>query len=120
MLLKHDGLEFLWTPEWTCSWQYEDPDLDHRDDFDGPAAPPIEMRAKRRMQSRYIGRRKVGNGDLPDIPCHEDDEPDGGGEVGVIDRTPTEFSSEHLQLRESLVKQFEIRYFAAAAARCCY
>ena len=40
---------------------------------------------------------------------HEDDIED-GGEVGVIDRTPTEVSSEHLELRESLVKQFEIRY----------
>ncbi len=106
LLLRHDGLEFLWTPEWKCSWQYEDPDLEHRDDFDGP---PIEMRSKRRMQSRYFGRNKVGNGNLPDVQGHED-EPDEGGEVGVIDRTPTEFSSEHLQLRESLVKQFEIRY----------
>jgi hypothetical protein len=100
-------MEFLWTPQWTCSWQFEDPDLDRRDDFDGP---PIEMRSTRRMQSRYFGRRsKAGNGNFPDVQGHED-EYDEGGEVGVIDRTPTEFSSEHLQLRESLVKQFQIRY----------
>lgn len=40
---------------------------------------------------------------------HEDDVED-GGEVGVIDRTPTETSSEHIELRESLVRQFKIRY----------
>jgi hypothetical protein len=111
LLLRHDGLEFLWTPEWKCSWQYEDPDLDHRDDFDGP---PIEMRTTRRMQSRYFGRKsKVGNGNLLDLNPHaleQEDEVEEGGEVGVIDRTPTEVSSEHLELRESLVKQFEIRY----------
>ena len=104
LLLRHDGLEFLWTPQWKCSWKYEDPDLDHRDDFDGP---PIASRATRRMQSRYFGRgNKDSNADLIE---HEDDVED-GGEVGVIDRTPTETSSEHIELRESLVMQFEIRY----------
>ena len=40
---------------------------------------------------------------------HEDDIED-GGEVGVIDRTPTETSSGHIELREGLVRQFQIRY----------
>jgi hypothetical protein len=40
MLLRHDGLEFLWTEEGTLSWPFADPDLDHRDDFDGP---PIQV-----------------------------------------------------------------------------
>jgi len=104
LLLRHDGLEFLWTPQWKCSWNYEDPDLDHRDDFDGP---PIAMRTTRRMQSRYFGRgNKDSNADLIE---HEDDIED-GGEVGVIDRTPTETSSGHIELREGLVRQFQIRY----------
>jgi hypothetical protein len=111
LLLRHDGLEFLWTPQWQCSWQYEDPDLDHRADFDGP---PVELRSTRRMQSRYFGRRsKDGSGDLPNLNPHaqeQEDDFEEGGEVGVIDRTPTETSSEHFELRESLVKQFAIRY----------
>jgi hypothetical protein len=63
LLLRHDGLEFLWTDKWVCtflrfaytriaiikmvtralqncSWAYEDPDAEHRVDFDGP---PIEV-----------------------------------------------------------------------------
>jgi hypothetical protein len=95
----------------SCSWQYEYPDLDHRDDFDGP---PIEMRSTRRTQSRFFGRKsKVGNADLMNLNPHDlehDDEFEDGGEVGVIDRTPTKVSSEHFELRESLVMQFEIRY----------
>lgn len=51
LLLRHDNLEFLWTPAWVCSWAFEDPDKDHRDDFDGP---PIEMRSKRRMRARCV------------------------------------------------------------------
>jgi hypothetical protein len=30
----------LWTEEGTLLWPFADPDLDHRDDFDGP---PIQV-----------------------------------------------------------------------------
>ncbi len=65
------------------------------------------MRSTRRMQSRYFGKKsKVGDADLMEheVECEE------GAEVGVIDRTPTEVTSEHIELRESLVKQFQVRY----------
>ncbi len=40
MLLRHDQLEFLWTEEGNLTWPFADPDLEHRDDFDGP---PIQV-----------------------------------------------------------------------------
>ena len=102
LLLRHDGLEFLWTPDWVCSWAFEDPDLDRRDDFDGP---PIEMRSKRRMRGRYFGRNQNVIDEDGVALGHESEQ-----EPGVIDTTPTEVSSQHLELREGLVKQFQVRY----------
>jgi hypothetical protein len=125
LLLRHDGLEFLWidgvlwclcfssyhlTPctSQVTSWHLEDPDSEQREDFDGP---PIELRANRRMQARFFQRNSTGDlvdaaVDGPGIdPSHEvEDEP------GVHDNSVTELQDEHIDLRERLVKQFEIRY----------
>ncbi len=100
LLLRHDGLEFLWTPKWVCSWAYQDPDLDRRDDFDGP---PIEARSKRRMRARFFG-----TSDAYDNGGPQGHEPE--GEVGIGDLSYTERTDGHLILREDLVRQFKIRY----------
>jgi hypothetical protein len=106
LLLRHDGLEFLWTKDWVCSWAFQDPDLEHREDFDGP---PIEMRSKRRMHHRYFGRNAGRAEDEDGVPVgHESDLEE--NEPGTTDRTKTIFTDEHLVLREGLIKQFEIRY----------
>jgi hypothetical protein len=82
--------------------------LDHRDDFDGP---PIELRARRRMQARYFSsganaNAVDGGNDVEERdPAHEHED-----NAGVRDETPTEVHDAHIDLRERLVKQFEIRY----------
>lgn len=88
--LRHDGLEFLWTPDWVCSWPFEDPDAEFRSDFDGP---PIEARSMRRMRARRFPNG-VADEEVNEDPSHEVE-----NEVGVADATPTEFTSEHIQLR---------------------
>jgi hypothetical protein len=89
-----------------ASWHLEDPDSEHRDDFDGP---PIELRANRRMRARFFPRNAGGDivdGAEPGLdPSHEVED-----EAGVPDHTATELHDEHIDLRERLVKQFEIRY----------
>ncbi len=105
LLLRHDGLEFLWTKDWVCTWAFQDPDLEHREDFDGP---PIEMRSKRRMHARYFGSNARNAEDENGAPVGH--ESDNENEPGAIDRAPTEFTDEHVQLREGLIKQFQIRY----------
>ena len=47
----------------------------------------------------------MAGADDDDVEGHEDE-----NEPGVIDTTPTEFSSDHLELREGLIKQFGVRY----------
>ncbi len=89
---RHDGLEFLWTPNMVCHWSFEDPDADHRNDFDGP---PILERSVRRMRSRHF--RSGGDAQVDDDELAQHDEPE--NEIGIVDATPTEYTSEHLKLR---------------------
>ncbi len=97
------------------NWPFEDPDADHREDFDGP---PIEDRARRRMQARYFSRNagaEVAN-PVDGGPAVEDGaearDPDLGheDEAGVFDGVAAEVTPEHNLLVLKLVKQFQIRY----------
>ena len=61
------------------------------------------------MQSRYFGRPTGGARD--DGECYDpSQELEHEDAAGVIDQTPTEVHDAHLDLRERLVKQFEIRF----------
>jgi hypothetical protein len=57
------------------------------------------------MRARLFG--KTAEGRAAD-PSHESDENE--NVPGIIDTSPTEFTDEHIQLRESLVRQFQVRY----------
>ena len=87
--------------------------MDHRVDYDGP---PIELRAKRRMQARYFSRNAdtadaVDGGHAIEVGAEPRD-PDLAheGDAGVFDDVPAEVAPEHVILSRKLVKQFQIRY----------
>jgi hypothetical protein len=95
-------------------WPFEDPDADHREDYDGP---PIQLRANRRMQARYFQQNSAAAADPVDGgPAVEDGaearDPDLGheDEAGVFDGVAAEVTPEHNLLILKLVKQFQIRY----------
>jgi len=108
LLLRHDGLEFLWTKDDYLSTWYADPDAEHREDYDGP---PIAERAaaRRRFQSRRLGAAGAAIADDGAAPPIEDDAEAGAGfSIIPLDYTPTEIDSAHIPLREALVKNFEV------------
>ena len=88
--------------------RYDDPDAEHREDWDGP---PIEQRANRRFQKRFMTKDGLAvvnstGGDLaaevePQEICQI-------GGIVVPDTTPTEIDKGHAALREDFVRNFEI------------
>ena len=108
LLLRHDGLEFLWTKDDYLSTWYADPDAERREDYDGP---PIEERAaaRRLFQRRRLGVAGAAIADDGVPPPIEDDAEAGAGfSIIPLDYTPTEIDSAHIPLREALVKNFEV------------
>ena len=78
--------------------RYDDPDADHREDYDGP---PVEQRAQRRFSKRFAT-----------AVCGIDpvvEEVEIGGTVEA-DLTPTEIDKGHVVLRELLVRNFEVMW----------
>ena len=116
LLLRHDGLEFLWTKDDYLSPWYLNPDAEHRRDYDGP---PIEERA---LNRRLFPRRRLGregsaliaaNPDDGVPPIEEDPLQSGAGySITIPDYTKTEVDTDHIPLREALVKNFEVLWLA--------
>jgi hypothetical protein len=100
LLLRHDGLEFLWTKADYLSVWYTDPDAEHREDWDGP---PVTQRAQRRFERRLM-RGGEGSLDCALSPAIEEE----FGGIVAPDLTPTEVEMGHVPLREALVRNFEV------------
>jgi hypothetical protein len=82
--------------------RYADPDADYREDFDGP---PVEERALRRFQKRFMEKNaSISTG----VKGVEAQEVELAGGVVVQDLTPTEIDNDHVALREGLVRNFEV------------
>lgn len=101
LLLRHDGLEFLWTNADYLSVWYDDPDADHREDWDGP---PVQQRAQRRFEQRLMAGGEASWAALS--PAIEEE----FGGIVAPDLTPTEVEMGHVPLREALVRNFEIMW----------
>jgi hypothetical protein len=61
------------------------------------------------MRSRFFARNSAGvDVGAPNDPSHESDENE--NVPGIVDLFPTEFTDEHIVLRESLIRHFAVRY----------
>ena len=83
--------------------RYRDPDAEHRADWDGP---PVEQRAERRFQKRFLSKGIAAAANGKDDPPPAIEENRENGVIAIPDLTPTELEDGHVPLREALVNHF--------------